>query len=175
MNGKFTKCGKLTLTLTALLMLTGVSPLMAAKPAPTPKPAGTVVNMLDFDGVWSQEVSSLGWIPVVPSACQTDVHIAGANEVAIVNMGGFLAPSGLSNAGLWLSLATSSDGINFTRYSQYPESLTGIGHLAGYASTFRKIELVEGLPYVFGAEFVGSDSIVVAYARCNGTVTIVRR
>jgi hypothetical protein len=179
---------------TSLVALTGVLALGLAMPAAqdssvhTGGPAGQVaavmapqqggggkrttgiVAVLDFDADWTQNMPNG---PLFPAQCQTGAHLAGPNEVAIVNMNGFVAASGLSNDFIQLKAAISEDGLPFASPSVY-YTIDGLSDGAGHVSTTKKVVLEEGVTYVFGAQFQSGAPVVVGFSTCHGTVMIAR-
>ena len=159
------------LGMATLLASIAATPALAQKPKP---PASGVVAVMDFDEDWTSQASGLYSQFKVPQLCTTAPHTAGPNEVAIVGMNAAFAPSGASNDYLQLRVATSTDGYTF---ETLPDSLGTIDGIAGgvaSVSIHRKIPLVAGLTYVFGAAFKTVGPVVAAWTTCQGTATIVR-
>jgi len=171
MNGNISKFGTTIVALTALAVLTTATPAMAAKPVGGSRPTSAVVAVLEFDGDWTSD--TLSHIPIVPTVCQTGEHLAGPSEVAIATMNGFVAPSGQSNDFIQLKVAISEDGWPFEQVPGMPSIDALIGG-AGQVSITKRIELLEGSTYVFGARFSSGSPVTDGFSTCHGTVTVVR-
>jgi hypothetical protein len=177
MQSMFSKFGMMIAA--AVLVATGSVPAMAQNNnAGGGKAKSSLVDVLDFDGNWAVEVSTINSIPVVPQVCQTEPYLAGDNEFAVVNMGGYLVgyTGGIEQA-LLFRIVFSVDGGNFERVIGDDEfDSLGIvpNALVGNVSAFRKIPLAPGAMYTFGAEFSATNSVTTSFSRCEGTVTIVR-
>jgi len=175
MNGNISKFGTTIVALTALAVLTTATPAMAAKPDGGPKLTSAVVAALDFEAEWEQEIPTLSGTWVVPNECQTEPHLAGPNEVAIIAVDGFLAPSGSAGTNfLQLRPAISEDGWNFEPTSVYTTQIAALSTGVAQLAINRKVTLAEGTSYVFGAQFRAAYPVVNAWSRCHGTVTVVR-
>jgi hypothetical protein len=157
-------------TMTAVAMLVVATPAIAGKPTGSPKPSDSVVAVLGFDADWTQNTPNGA---VHPAACQTEAHLAGPNEVAIVNMNGFLAPSGATNNFLQLKAAVSVDGWPFEPVSDY-YTIDGMTDGAAQVGTSKSFALEDGATYVFAAQFQTGFPQVSGFSTCHGTVMVVR-
>jgi hypothetical protein len=135
-----------------------------------PKLTSGVLKVLEFDADWTQNMPNGA---VFPAQCQTEPHLAGPNEVAIVNMNGFVAASGQSFDFIQLKAAISEDGWSFVSTNVY-YTIDGLSDGAAHVSTTSKVPLNEGVTYVFGAQFQSGAPVVVGFSTCQGTITIVR-
>ena len=174
MNGKIRILDAMLSTVAVVCLLAAASPAMAAKPGPA-KPSGAVTGILEFNGEWSLEVPVLEWEDTVPFTCQTEEHLAGENEIAIVNMGGFYVTNTQNAIGLWLRVAVSNDGINFSTLTPEAEALSTFANGVASLSVSRTLQLEAGKRYTFGAAFQSIiNPVHNTWARCSGTVQIVR-
>jgi hypothetical protein len=134
-----------------------------------PKLTNGVLKVLEFDADWTQNMPNG---PVYPALCQTGEHLAGPNEVAIINMNGFLAPSGSINDFLQLRAAVSENWGIFQPLPGFTtiDSVTPAGHV----SVTKRLQLYEGVTYIFGAQFSTLAPLVSGFSTCQGTIMIVR-
>jgi hypothetical protein len=146
------------------------APVMTHQQGGVGKRTTGVIAVLDFDADWTQNTPNGA---VFPGQCQTESHLAGPNEVAIVNMNGFVAASGPSSDFIQLKAAISEDGWPFAPISVY-YTIDGLSDGAGHVSTTAKVELIEGVTYVFGAQFQTGAPVVVGFSTCHGTVMVAR-
>jgi hypothetical protein len=159
----------------ALLTSVTATPALAQKGKPgSSQPASAVVAVLDFDAAWHNQTAGLGQHTIVPPACTTSSHTAGPNEVALVSMNAYASPAGGSNDMLMLGVATSLDAGNTFTLVESTSTLDGMADGAAQVAMTKKIALVEGATYQFGAAFRTAAPLVIGYATCQGTVTIVR-
>jgi len=168
-----TRNGKIgTIATVAMLVAAMTGPTIALGAPPNkPKPiASGVVNVLDFDADWTQSMPNG---PVYPALCQTEPHRAGPNEIAVITMSGFLAPSGGSNDFLQLKVAVSEDGWPFEALPGH-STIDGMSDGAAHVSTTKKLVLAEGVTYEFSAQFQTGAPVVAGFNTCQGTVTILR-
>jgi hypothetical protein len=156
-------------TITAVAMLVAAAPAMAQQQRGAKMTSG-VVTVLDVDADWTQNTPNGA---VHPAACQTAAYLAGPNEVAIVNMNGFLAPSGATNNFLQLKVAVSVDGWPFEPVSDY-YTIDGMTDGAAQVGTSKSFALEDGATYVFAAQFQTGFPQVSGFSTCHGTVMVVR-
>jgi len=157
-------------TITSVAMLVAAPPAMAGNAKSSPRVSNAVVTVLDIDADWTQNMPNGA---VHPAACQTEAYLAGPNEVAIVNMNGFLAPSGATTNFLQLKVAVSVDGWPFEPVSDY-YTIDGMTDGAAHVGTSKSFTLEDGATYVFAAQFQTGFPQVVGFSTCHGTVMVVR-
>ena len=140
-----TRLIRTTGAVTMAMALLGTAPLMAQKG----KPGGTasgVLKVLEIEADWTQNLPTSG--AVYPAVCETEPHVAGPNEVAIIAMSGFLAPSGANNDYLQLRVAVSENWGPFYALNQL-SAISGLSSGAAHLSTSKRLALVEGVTYIF--------------------------
>ncbi len=133
-----------------------------------------IVDVLDFDN-YTPDLALGG---AVRRACLTNIHVAGADETAIINMYA-TAQAPNTDAGNFLigAIAVSSDsGGTFPAADRGNNQFaiyvgTGLGAVA-HISASHRVDMVEGLTYVFGWSLGGGTS--TANVTCSGSATIVR-
>jgi hypothetical protein len=177
MNEKISKLGTMVSTMAVAALLAAASPAMAAKPAIGPKPSGGVIKVLDFNASWWEEFPLVTTsFPTIPLACQTEEYFAGDNEIAVVNMGGFLVTNTQNAVALSIRVATSNDGINFEPLAAEAEGLSAYSLGVANPSVSRTVPLQSGQYYSFAPAF---HSVLYpvsnSWSRCSGTVTIVQQ
>jgi hypothetical protein len=171
MNTMIGKLGKIASVAMVVAIMTGPTIVLAAPPT-KPKPiVSGVVDVLDFDTEWTQNTPNG---PVYPEECQTAPHQAGPNEIAVITMSAFLAPSGGYYDFLYFRVAVSKDGWPFEPILPSTKTVDGMSDGAAQVSITKKMALTEGVTYEFGAEFHTAAPVVVGWATCQGTVTFLR-
>ncbi len=100
--------------------------------------------------------------------------MAGANEVAVLTFHGTASPSVASTDLLYIDVMMSQNGAAFgTTLTGY--AAEGFGDGVASVSVSKRIPLVQGTSYVFGAGFGSNAGLnVAAGAYCQGTVTIAK-
>jgi hypothetical protein len=133
-----------------------------------------VVDVLSFESF----IASLPLGGTVQRQCRTEAHTAGPDEVALINMhASAQGPPGDAGNFLIASIGVSSDGG-----STFPPADRGNDHMAIYTgsglaaiahtSASHRVDLVEGVTYVFGWVLGGGSS--TAGVTCSGIAMITR-
>ena len=171
MNTMIGKLSSMTSVFMLVAALAGPTTTLAASPKPKPIVSG-VVDVLDFDADWTQNMANG---PIRPSDCQTDTHLAGQNEVAVINMAGFVAPSGAQgNNFLQLRVAVSENSEPFHQLLPGFPTIDDMSGIAAQVSISKNMALTAGVTYTFGAEFRTGYPSIVGFSTCHGTVTFLR-
>jgi len=134
--------------------------------------ASGVVQVLDFDGT-DVVPSFTANTAVLPDKCKTAAYVAGANEIAIVDLEASVVLNAVSSAALYVSIAISENGAAPPRVGA--EGVEGFGDEVASAGVLRRVPLVAGTSYVFGTRFETAASVSVFRSYCTGVVTIVHR
>lgn len=137
--------------------------------------SGGFVKVLDFEGDWTNQPNlELPAAGIFPVQCRTEEYLAGPNEVAVLNISGFV---GATNAGmnnfLQLKAAMSENGTPFATISAL-NTIDSLEDDVAHVSTTKKIDLTEGNTYIFGAQFSAGQTVAMSFSTCHGTVIIGR-
>lgn len=158
---------------TLTLIASTATPALAQKGKPS-TPAPTVVTVLDFEADWTSQpgpLSGAGWS--VPGLCATELHTAGPNETALVSMSAFVGTAPSSQY-VGMLVMTSADGYTYTVPTGTQPAYEAYANGAADVVVTKKMPLVDGLTYTFGAGIRSTAAVSPLVATCHGLVTIVR-
>jgi hypothetical protein len=138
--------------------------------------ASGIVTTSSFDAAtWGTSLTAN--TPVAPGACRfTSYTPTTSGQVAVIQISGTAATSATSPVSeLYMAPVVSTDGgtnFNFAATAYVIDSLPTGG--SANTSTFVRVPLTQGTPYIFGAGFNSSATVTLDATSCLGVMTIVR-
>ncbi|HLM73778.1 MAG TPA: hypothetical protein VK459_13830, partial [Polyangiaceae bacterium] len=152
-------------------------PAGPAGPAGPTGPTG-VIKVLDFDAVWhpANLPGKNGNTIITPANCRTtnNPYTASAGDVAIVNVHGTATPSNPATDVLYINVMTSVNGGATFQVQTATDSAESMADGTANASVSKRINLVAGTTYIFGAGFSSNTAVAISTGYCEGTVMIVK-
>lgn len=151
-------------------------PTGVAGPAGPTGPSG-VIAIRDFEADWTPNpVNTTGGSAFAPTLCRTTTYTpTTANEVAIIHMSATAVPSAGTAADVFgMGIVASQNGGAFN-FIVANYNINAMVDNWTSVSTNKRVNLVQGVTYQWGAAFITGGSVTIEGSSCHGTVMIVRQ